>query len=317
MAQDPHFSQFFSSPLTLNPAFTGKFNGNYRVAGNYRNQWPEINNAFVTSTASIDFHILQGKIKNNDMFGAGFMFLTDNSANGAVKFNYGSFSTAYHKALDEDGNKTLGVGLQATYSNMVINTNKLVFEDQLTTNGFTKPTDELFKQNVLQSSYFDVNAGVLYNGSSSENNNYYIGLSMYHLNKPTLQLTGTTFSLNPRITLHAGGYFKFSEAVGLHLSGLHSTQGGTTETIIGGAFELSANADANNPINVFAGSWLRLNDALIPYIGLEYSNTRLGISYDVNTSALKTASISRGGIEISLIYTNQPNTDKPINCPKF
>ena len=25
-AQDPHFSQFFSSPLTLNPAFTGKFN---------------------------------------------------------------------------------------------------------------------------------------------------------------------------------------------------------------------------------------------------------------------------------------------------
>ena len=140
---------------------------------------------------------------------------------------------------------------------------------------------------------------------------------MYHLNKPTLQLTGTTFSLNPRITLHAGGYFKFREAVGLHLSGLHSTQGGTTETIIGGAFELSANADANNPINVFAGSWLRLNDALIPYIGLEYSNTRLGISYDVNTSALKTASISRGGIEISLIYTNQPNTDKPINCPKF
>ena len=27
IAQDPHFSQFFSSPMTLNPAFTGKFNG--------------------------------------------------------------------------------------------------------------------------------------------------------------------------------------------------------------------------------------------------------------------------------------------------
>ena len=35
-AQDPHFSQFFASPLTLNPAFTGKFDGLFRVAGNYR-----------------------------------------------------------------------------------------------------------------------------------------------------------------------------------------------------------------------------------------------------------------------------------------
>ena len=48
-AQDPHFSQFFSSPLTINPAFTGKFNGSFRVTGNYRNQWPTINNAFITT----------------------------------------------------------------------------------------------------------------------------------------------------------------------------------------------------------------------------------------------------------------------------
>ncbi len=31
-AQDPNFSQFFSSPLTLNPALTGKFDGSYRIA---------------------------------------------------------------------------------------------------------------------------------------------------------------------------------------------------------------------------------------------------------------------------------------------
>ena len=43
-AQDPNFSQFFASPLTLNPALTGKFDGVYRIAGNYRNQWPTINN---------------------------------------------------------------------------------------------------------------------------------------------------------------------------------------------------------------------------------------------------------------------------------
>src|SRR6186997_2334542 len=52
LAQDPNFSQFFASPLTLNPALTGKFDGTFRLAGNYRNQWPSINNAFVTKTGS-------------------------------------------------------------------------------------------------------------------------------------------------------------------------------------------------------------------------------------------------------------------------
>ena len=78
-AQDPHFSQFSSSPLTLNPAFTGKFFGTYRVAGNYRNQWPSINNAFTTATASIDFHIMQNKIAANDTWGLGFVGYNDNT----------------------------------------------------------------------------------------------------------------------------------------------------------------------------------------------------------------------------------------------
>ena len=65
-AQDPHFSQFFSSPLTLNPAFTGKFDGSLRVMGNYRNQWPTINNAFTTGTVAADFHILEKTISSND-----------------------------------------------------------------------------------------------------------------------------------------------------------------------------------------------------------------------------------------------------------
>ena len=57
VAQDPNFSQFFASPLTLNPALTGKFDGDFRVAGNYRNQWPAFNNAYTTSTLSLDFSI--------------------------------------------------------------------------------------------------------------------------------------------------------------------------------------------------------------------------------------------------------------------
>ena len=316
-AQDPHFSQFFASPLTLNPALTGKFNGSYRIAGNHRNQWPSINNAFITNTASIDFHILQNKISDNDAWGVGFSFLNDNSANSAVKFNYASISTAYHKGLDEDGNNQLSIGVQGTFSNMLINTVNLKFEDQLTTLGFTGTTSEVFNNSTLQSNYFDLNAGVLFNGSSGDNNNYYAGISMYHINKPYQKFTGTEYSLNQRFTAHFGGYYMFNDGFGVHLSGLHSIQGKSNETVIGAAAEFVVSPDYNNRISVYAGTWLRLNDAFIPYVGLEYSNTRLGISYDVNTSSLKTASVSKGGLEISLIYNRPTNNDKPIACPKF
>ncbi len=42
-AQDLHFSQFFNSPLTTNPANTGFIpDGDYRLGINYRDQWSSI-----------------------------------------------------------------------------------------------------------------------------------------------------------------------------------------------------------------------------------------------------------------------------------
>ena len=316
-AQDPHFSQFFSSPLTLNPALTGKFSGNYRIAGNYRNQWPSINNAFSTATFSADFHMLQDQIANNDTWGIGFVGYNDNSSSGAVKFNYASFSTAYHKGLDEDGINQLGGGFQVTYANMLINTSNLRFEDQLTSTGFTGVTSEVFNGATLSSNYIDVNGGLLYNGSTSDRNNFYFGVSMYHINRPSQQFTGANYVLNPRTTFHGGGYFPLSPNATLHMSALHMIQGGATETMAGGALQLTANPDMQKPTSIYLGSWVRLNDAIIPYLGLEFDDFRFGASYDYNTSALKTASQNRGGIEISLIYIRRPSTDRPVNCPKF
>ncbi len=80
LAQDPGFSQFYASPLTLNPALTGKFDGLYRVAGNYRDQWPAVNKAFITSTASLDMGILRNRLNSGDTWGIGIMAMTDKTA---------------------------------------------------------------------------------------------------------------------------------------------------------------------------------------------------------------------------------------------
>src|SRR5882724_1031517 len=179
-AQDPHFSQFFASPLTLNPAFTGKFNGLWRLAANHRDQWPSIPKAYVTSSASLDFPILQKRIPENDVFGMGISGLSDASANNILKLNYGSLSMSYHKSLDEDGYSTIGAGFQATYSSLNLDVSKLTFESMLTQNGFTNEAAREPLNNGNNQSYFDVNAGMLYSGSSNGINNYYAGVSMYH-----------------------------------------------------------------------------------------------------------------------------------------
>jgi type IX secretion system PorP/SprF family membrane protein len=315
-AQDPHFSQFFASPLTLNPALTGKFEGDLRITGNYRNQWPTINRAFTTTTVSADMPILRNHISSTDTWGIGIMGYSDQSANSALKFNYLSLSTAFHKGLDEDGFSQIGAGFQASYSNMLLNVLDLKFEDQLTPFGFTGTTSEVFNNSTLKNNYFDLNAGVLYTGSTSDKNNFYAGVSMYHIIRPKQHFTGTFFLLNPRTTFHGGGYFPAGNTGTIHLSALYSMQAGASETVFGGAYEVPF-AEGDKPTSIYFGSWIRLNDALMPYLGLEFSDFRLGITYDVNTSSLKAASQSRGGIEISLIYIKKTPGVRGVPCPKF
>lgn len=322
IAQDPHFSQFFASPLTLNPAFTSKFDGVLRVAGNYRNQWPSINNAFTTGTVSVDFPILSKRIPETDRFGIGFIGLSDKNGNGILQNNFGGVSVAYHKGLDEDGFHQIGLGFQGLYINKRLDLTQAKFEDMLTTNGFTGVTQEVFSNyNELKINYFDLNVGVLYSGSTTDNNFFYAGASGYHLNKPRESFRGADYILNPRFAIHGGAYFALSDEISLHTSLIHQRQAGSANETVGGlAFGYTV-PTANNydkPVVFYAGSWYRFKDALIPYLGLEWSDFRLGVTYDVNTSFLKTASNLRGGIEISLIYIKQSKEGgKPVKCPKF
>jgi type IX secretion system PorP/SprF family membrane protein len=318
-AQDPNFSQFFASPLTLNPALTGKFDGVLRVAGNYRNQWPTINNAYTTYTASIDAGILKGHIPEFDQFGVGLLAFSDKSGNGVLQNNYLGISTAYHKALDENGYNQLGLGFQGTFVQKRLDVTKVYFEDQLRSDGFTGLTSEFFQQQQVNVSYFDLNAGMLFNGSTDGTNNYYFGASMYHLTRPKESFMGGGYIKDPRLTLQAGGMMPLADNNAVHFSAIHSRQAGAYNTVIGGAYMLNLNDDPQSPTNLYMGSWFRLGDAVIPYVGLEYRSVRFGATYDVNTSSLKPGSNMRGGAEFSIIYVQKPADPyaKKLNCPKF
>ena len=129
---------------------------------------------------------------------------------------------------------------------------------------------------------------------------------MYHINRPKESFQGGDFVIEPQSNIQAGGKIPVGTYNYLYFAANHSMQAKAYNTMVGGAYSLNVNNDEENPTNVYLGSWYRFNDAIIPYIGLEFGGWHLGASYDVNISSLKAASNTRGGVEISLIYIKKP-----------
>ena len=315
-AQDPHFSQFFASPLTINPANTGNFSGSLRAALNSRTQLPEFNNAYATKTLSIDAPIFKKYIKEDDKLSVGLLILSDQSGNKLLNDNNIAASVSYSKALDENANHSIAVGFQANYSMYRFDPLKANFEDQLTAAGFTGSSAELILGNNFTKNTTDINVGILYTGSTSDNNIFYVGASYYHFAKPTVGFITPTYFANSRVNLHGGAYFSLSSAASLHTSFQYQKQGNTNELLVGGAFSYYLGTEKG--LEFYAGLWSRVKECMIPYVGLEWNHIRAGFTYDVGGTNTIASSRFYQSSEISLIYIldNKSKAFK-LKCPKF
>jgi type IX secretion system PorP/SprF family membrane protein len=104
-AQDLHFSQFFNSPLSTNPANTGFIpDADYRIGAHARNQFSNIM-VLPYKTISVfgDAQLFRDKFENGWM-GAGFLLLSDEAGEGNLKSTKIYGSLAYHQML---GNSSL------------------------------------------------------------------------------------------------------------------------------------------------------------------------------------------------------------------
>ena len=315
-AQDPHFSQFFASPLTINPANTGNFSGSLRAALNSRTQLPEFNNAYATKTLSLDAPILKKYIKEDDKLSVGLLILSDQSGNKLLNDNNIAASVSYSKALDENANHSIALGFQVNYSMYRFDPLKANFEDQLTAGGFTGTSSELILGNNFTKNTTDINAGILYTGSTSDNNIFYVGASYYHFAKPTVGFITPTYFTNSRANVHGGAYFSLSSAASLHTSFQYQQQGNTNELIVGGA--LSYYLGKDNGLELYAGLWSRIKESIIPYVGLEWNHIRAGFTYDIGAANTLASSRFYQSSEFSLIYIleNKSKAFK-MKCPKF
>jgi type IX secretion system PorP/SprF family membrane protein len=318
-AQDIHYSQFYASPLTLNPALTGLNDCNYRVGAMYRNQWSSVSaEPYQTPSISFDINnVLQRLIKKGTL-SAGGLLLNDKAGAGELSNLSIMGSIAYARPVTANRKLNLSIGLQVGYTQKRLDFSKLTFENQFNGEDFDPALSngESYNDNI---SYIDLNAGLYLGYAASSKTDVFLGGAAFHLLQPEEKFlnNGPENKLAMRLVGHGGVRFGLSDNLDFIPQVLFMTQAKAQEVNLGASLSYEVNDD----VKIFGGAWYRLDDAVIPVIGIEYKRFRLGLSYDVNTSSLQEASNSNGGFEISLNYTGCLGgfvLDNPIFfCPRY
>jgi len=327
-AQDIHFTQYFTSPLTLNPGMSGLTQGDWRAAANFRQQWSSVSdNPYVTASFSFDMALMKNKLPDGDALGIGLLGYYDKSGGSGYKNTTVGFSLAYHKAFGLNKQHTLSFGIQGALVQKSIAFSKLHFEDQyrygLSYEMFPASRETFGNADL---SYPDFNAGLVYSGWVSEQASWYAGVSYYHLTRPVETFLSGAQKINSRYTGFLGGFLTLDDNTLLYLSSMYQQQGPAWELLYGGTLgfilnEVYSGGDVSRTTTFYLGGWFRQRDAFAPYIGFEFSGFQLGCSYDITFSKASIMTMMKGAFECSLVYNGLLGKNKKTGfgyaCPRF
>lgn len=310
IAQDIHFSQYYYSPLNLNPATTGLFEEDCRFTAIYRSQWSSIAVPFVTLSASYE-------IKKNigeDVLGIGGMLFNDRS--GTVRFEQTSIypSVSYQKRLNEN---FLSFGLQPGFMQKKIRNDISFDEDYDNSVGSFNAGLASAEQADLPPpvNNFDINGGVAWLGKAGLVS-YTIGAGIFHILEPNESfIEGGDVPLNRKYGLHGDAIFPMKEGrFALNPSLMMMIQGQFTEAVAG--LKLMTDfAGKKLDFGAFFRKTSVNTDAAIIAGSLGFNNIKVGLSYDVNISSLINATESYGGFEIGIIYVCPATLLETISIP--
>ena len=320
-AQDPTFSQFFSSPLNVNPALTANINADWRAISNYRSQWSGDGDPYVTGTVSYDSKILQNKnafVEKNNFLGLGGMLMFDRAMEGVAKGTFASLNLSYNiKLIDGDKKHRLGIGFGGSYGHRTVDYSRLNFEDQWTGFGFNTnlPTGESALSNMKD--FLSINTGLTYS-ITSENSNFDIGVAAFHVNKPKQTfLEDENQTLAIRKVAHTNFETYLNDRTILNVNAIYQLQSGAQRSAsylsAGGGLGYYLGDDKGPIIN--AGLWYWNENGFMPYVGLAINNLQFGFTYELITSKLNNAARKPKSVELSIILRGSREPSKNIPCP--
>ncbi len=332
-AQDIHFSQFFASPLNLNPATTGVLSCDLRFSAIYRNQWASVlgNKAFSTFSAGLETRMPVGK---NDFYGLGVNLWADRAGTSQLSSIHGSLSGSFIKQL-AGGRKAKDMYLVAGgaigFSQRSINTLNLTFGEQWMGDAYSASasTGENLGEWNNRFVRADIAAGLFWWMALDDDNksNINAGVAFHHLTKMNISFIGQGLeALFLKTTVHLGGDFRVQRRLAIVPNVIMMFQGPSVEANFGTAvrFDFSKRSTSNQAFEI--GPWYRIvsnpqgriaSDAAVIVTRFRYGSSVFGLSYDINVSRLNAATRGNGAFEVSYVYTLCGLRKRQLGCPTF
>lgn len=316
-AQDVHFSQFFEAPLVRNPSLAGIFDGDVRVQAVYRTQWQSVTVPFVTQSVNAEYKMPVGQ--SNDFVTVGMQILHDKAGSTALTTTNIYPALNYHKALSADKSTYLSMGFMGGWVQRSFDRSKVT-----TDHSYDYGVDG--EGNISPSyGYFDGAAGMSFNSTigDDEKTTYFVGLAYHHFNQPKASFYGNpAAAIKPKLVASGGIKFPVDEVSYFTIEADYTKQSAANEAVAGAMYSRKIGDDYDNPLyTIHFGGYMRLNDAFIPVIKLDYHPFSVALSYDINMSSLKTVSQYRGGTELSVSYIGfldrDNSTKNAVMCPHF
>ncbi len=326
-AQDIHFSHIHATPMLLNPAMTGMFDGDLRLLADFKSQWKSVGTDYRTMYAAVDLKT-RTIFGTNSGFGVGLEVYSDKAGDLAFR-NYGALlNVSGMQTLDGyNGKKMISVAGKIGFLGQSVDFSKIYsFENDPLVNDVNNNTLSL-----------DISLGLgWFHEMKHSGHMYYLGVSANHINRPRvdfgLDMTGYTHDeLHRKFIIHAGADFKMTKKNYLQPSLIFMDQGPHREITIGTFWKYSTGKTKiqreKKPAFSF-GAWARWYsefdgtngiDAVIGSFKMNMNNTAITLSYDVNISSLAVATQGRGGPEISLIQTTEwrKGNRRRVHCPSL
>ncbi|MEI9959427.1 MAG: PorP/SprF family type IX secretion system membrane protein [Ferruginibacter sp.] len=321
VSQDINFSQFYDLPLLRNPALAGIFAGDIRITTAYRNQWQSVTVPY--RSFGLGAEIKKPIGTTDDYFTYGLQMSSDVAGDSKLSRTQVFPVFNYHKSLGGDKDTYLSAGVMGGPVMQRFDPTKLTFDDQYMNGSYspTNPTKQTFNRTSL--TYWDATAGLVFSSIAGEGTRYYIGAAVFHLTNPKVAFQKQNdIILNKKFVLNGGFAAPVSDDNRIIFYADCFMQGGARQAQGGLLINHDLiQYDEDQKTSISAGLFYRGKDAFVPVVKLDYFQYSIGMSYDVNSSKLKSASEYRGAYEVTMSYkafNNKYNTSaSKVKCPLF
>lgn len=327
-SQEIQFSQYFSTSLYLNPAFSAiyvspTFFVNYRRPADNGVVYNESNQISAT------FPILINEADNTPRAGFGLMAYNNKSGfQGIFKITGFLLNYAHNFSLGALNTEVIAIGIQSGYENYRVNFSELQWGTNYNPyygydNSLPGPVtefDEVAAHPIL-------NAGVMYYYNRERNFTIYnysafSGFSMTNINRPNKSFVDTGESKAPMLFKYHGGIEFKAQKFNIMPNLLGQYQQGNYSVDVGiyTWYSFKENAFGTIDIKLVGGAWYRLRDSFNFMAGVNYNSFSVKASYDLNSNLFYDNNIdySRNHVEVSLQYTiSKESRIRKISNPLF